>query len=143
MPGKINPTQCEALAQVCIYLLGYNNSMSIACSQGHFQLNANKTLIIFNILRTIELLSDSIESFNKNCLKGILPNKKKIEQNLKDSLMLVTALNPTIGYDKSAEIAKKAFEEEISLKEAAINLGYISKDEFDKLINPLKMTRND
>ncbi len=143
MPGKINPTQSEALAQVCIYLLGYNNSMNIACSQGHFQLNANKTLIIFNILRTIELLGDSIESFNKNCLKGILPNKKKIKQNLKDSLMLVTALNPKIGYDKSAEVAKKAYEEEISLKEAAINLGYISNDEFDKLIDPLKMTRHD
>ena len=142
MPGKVNPTQCESLAQICIYLIGYNNSISIAGSQGHFQLNANKTVIIFMILRTIKLLSDSLNSFNNKCIKGITPNLEKIEENVKKSLMLVTALNPKIGYDKSAEIAKKAFNEKINLKEAAIKLNYIKEDEFDQLVNPINMTSN-
>ena len=107
MPGKINPTQCESMAQVCIYLLGLQSSISVACTQGHFQLNANKTFLIFAALKTITLLSDSTDSFIENCLKGIKVNRNKINENLKNSLMLVTALNPSIGYDKSAEIAKK------------------------------------
>ncbi len=143
MPGKVNPTQCESMAQVCIYLMGYHNSISIAGSQGHFQLNANKTLIIFNILRTIKLINDSVNSFTNKCLKGIKPNFEKIQENLNKSLMLVTALNPKIGYDKSAEIAKKAHKENINLKEAAIKLDYIKEDEFDKLVDPLSMTKND
>ena len=142
MPGKVNPTQCESLAQICIYLIGYNNSISIAGSQGHFQLNANKTVIIFIILRTIKLLSDSLNSFNEKCIKGITPNLERIKENVQKSLMLVTALNPKIGYDKSAEIAKKAFHEKINLKEAAIKLNYIKEDEFDKLVNPIDMTSN-
>ena len=112
MPGKVNPTQCESMAQVCIYLLGLQSSISIACSQGHFQLNANKTFLIFATLKTITLLSDSIKSFTKNCLTGIKVNEEKVNENLRNSLMLVTALNPKIGYDKSAEIAKKHLKKE-------------------------------
>ena len=141
MPGKVNPTQCEALSQVCIYLMGYHNSLCIAGSQGHFQLNANKTLIAFNILRSIRLISDAINSFNLNCVRGIEPNLDKINENLKKSLMLVTALNPKIGYEKSSEIAKKAFKENITLKEAAKELNYVNENEFDKLIDPLSMTK--
>ena len=139
MPGKVNPTQCESMAQVCIYLMGLHFSTSIACSQGHFQLNANKTLIIFTILKTIELLSDSIKSFVKKCIIGLEVNKKNIDNNLENSLMLVTALNPKIGYDKSAEIAKLAYKQDTSLKEAAIKLGYLSEKEFDELIKPKEM----
>ncbi|MDC3091858.1 class II fumarate hydratase [Rickettsiales bacterium] len=142
MPGKVNPTQCESLAQVCIYLMGCNNSIGIAGSQGQFQLNANKTVIIFIILRSINLLSDSITSFCKNCLKDITPNLEKIEENVQKSLMLVTALNPKIGYDKSAEIAKKAFNEKINLKEAAVKLNYISEEDFDQIVSPIAMTKN-
>ena len=141
MPGKVNTTQSEALTQVCIYLLGYNNSLSIAASQGHFQLNANKTLMAHIIIRSINLISDAIDSFEKNCLSGIKPNLKVIDENVKKSLMLVTALNPKLGYDKSAKIAKKAFDENITLKEATIKLGYLSDIEFDNLVNPINMTK--
>jgi fumarate hydratase class II len=141
MPGKVNPTQCESMAQVCIYLMGLHFSTSIACSQGHFQLNANKTLITFTILKTINLLSDSIQSFVKKCLIGIEINKKRIQNNLENSLMLVTALNPKIGYDKSAEIAKKAFNENITLKQSAIELKYLTEEEFDEAVQPEKMTK--
>ena len=141
MPGKINPTQCESMSQVCIYLLGLQSSISIACSQGHFQLNANKTFLIFATLKTITLLSGSIKSFTNNCLKNIKVNKKKIDHNLENSLMLVTALNPKLGYDKSAEIAKKAFKDDITLKQSAIELGYLSEDEFDLIIDPKQMTK--
>ncbi len=140
MPGKVNPTQCESIAQVCIYLMGLNSSLTIAASQGHLQLNANKTVIIFCILKTIELISDSISSFNDRCLKGIKANNNTINLQLKKSLMLVTALNPKIGYDKSATIAKKAFEENITLKESAIKLKYLTEEEFDEIVQPEKMT---
>ncbi len=139
MPGKVNPTQCEAMAQVCIYLLGNHFSISMAGSQGHMQLNANKTVIAYSIIQSINLLSDSINSFVKNCIKGIKPNKKRINENLENSLMLVTALNPIIGYDKSAEIAKKAFKENITLKESAKRLGYVKENEFSKFVDPKKM----
>ena len=141
MPGKTNPTQCESMAQVCIYLLGLQSSISIACSQGHFQLNANKTFLIFATLKTIALLSDSIRSFTNNCLKNIKANKKRIDYNLDNSLMLVTALNPRLGYDKSAEIAKKAFKDGITLKQSAVKLGYLTEKEFDLIIDPKKMTK--
>ncbi len=139
MPGKVNPTQCEALAQVCLHLMGLHYSVSIAGSQGNFQLNANKTMIIFSILRTIQLISDSIESFNSRCFSGIQANKKIIDKNLSRSLMLVTALNPKLGYDKSAEIAKKAYSENITLKESARKLNYLKESEFDEIVNPSKM----
>lgn len=141
MPGKINPTQSEAFTQVCIYLMSNHFSLTIAASQGHFQLNANKTLIIFNILKTISLLSDATNSFVENCLIGIKPNIEKMRKNLENSLMLVTALNPIIGYDKSAEIAKMAFQKNITLKKAASKLNYITEDEFDKIVDPDKMIK--
>ncbi|MEE2695203.1 MAG: class II fumarate hydratase [Pseudomonadota bacterium] len=141
MPGKVNPTQCEALSQVCLHLMGLHFSLSIASSQGHFQLNANKTVILFSTLRIIQLLSDAINSFVKRCLDGLKINKEKIEENLENSLMLVTALNPKIGYSKSAEIAKKAHAEGISLKKAAVKLKYLKADEFEEIVNPKKMTK--
>ncbi len=141
MPGKVNPTQCEALCQVCIYLIGMHTSVSMACSQGHFQLNANKTLILFSLLKMINLLSEAIDSFVDKCLNDIELNRKKIRENLQNSLMLVTALNPKIGYDKASKIAKKAFAEGISLKQAAMKLKYLKSNEFDAIIDPLKMTK--
>ena len=139
MPGKVNPTQCESMAQVCIYLFGIHNSISFACSQGNLQLNTNKTLLAFLIIKKINLIADSLNSFRKLCLQNIKINQRKITENLENSLMLVTALNPSIGYKKSSEIANKAFREEISLREAAIELNYLSKEEFDKIVNPKKM----
>ncbi len=141
MPGKVNPTQCEALTQVCIHIMGIHSSVSIASSQGHFQLNANKTVIIFSILRMIKLLTESINSFRIRCLSGIELNRKKIRENLENSLMLVTALNPKIGYEKSAKVAKKAFSEGISLKQAALKLKYLKSNEFDEIVDPEKMTK--
>ena len=143
MPGKVNPTQCEALSQVCLHLMGIHFSVSMACSQGHLQLNVNKPMILFSMLRTIKLLSDSIDSFVKRCLEGLDLNRKKIRENLENSLMLVTALNPKIGYEKSAKIAKKAFSEGISLKQAAIKLKYLKSEEFDEIVVPSKMTKSD
>ena len=139
MPGKVNPTQCESMAQVCIYLFGIHNSISFACSQGNLQLNTNKTLLAFLIIKKINLIADSLNSFRKLCLQNIKINQRKITENLENSLMLVTALNHSIGYKKSSEIANKAFREEISLREAAIELNYLSKEEFDKIVNPKKM----
>ena len=139
MPGKVNPTQCEAMTQVCIHLQGLYASNFFAGTQGHFQLNANKTLIIFNSLRSINLISDAIKSFRIKCLDKVIANKNQIEKNLKNSLMLITALNPKIGYEKSAEIAKKAFKEKITLREATIKLGHLSEKEFDNLVDPKKM----
>ena len=143
MPGKINPTQCEAMAQVCLHLMGLYHSNTIAGSQGHFQLNANKTVLLFNTLRIIELLSDAINSFSDKCLKNIVANKKKIDENLKNSLMLVTALNPKIGYTKASEVAKKAYTENITLKDAAIKLNYLDSKEFDLIVDPKKMVKGD
>ena len=139
MPGKINPTQIEALTMVCVQVMGNHNSVFISGSQGHFELNTFKPIIIYNNLQSINLLSDSMASFNKKCLKGIKANKKQIDLHLKNSLMLVTALSKHIGYDKAAIIAKKAFKENISLKEAAEKLGLVSKKKFDKLVQPKKM----
>ena len=143
MPGKVNPTQCEAMAQVCLHLMGLYNSNIFAGTQGHFQLNANKTVLLFNTLRIIELLSDAINSFSEKCLKNIVANKKKIDENLEKSLMLVTALNPKIGYTKASEIAKKAFAENITLKDAAIKLDYLDSKEFDLIVDPKKMIKGD
>ena len=139
MPGKINPTQIEALTMVCIQVIGNHTAVNIAGSQGHFELNAYKPLIIYNILQSINLLADSIYSFNKNCLKEIKVNKKRISEHVNNSLMLVTALNKYIGYDNAAKIAKKAFRENITLKEAAIKLKIISEKKFDKIVVPKKM----
>ena len=139
MPGKINPTQIEALTMVCIQVMGNHNSVSIAGSQGNLELNTYKPLIIYNILQSINLLSDVLKSFNKNCLVGLKANKPRIHKHVNNSLMLVTALNKHIGYDNAVKIAKKAYKENITLKEAALKLKMISEKEFEKIIQINKM----
>ena len=139
MPGKVNPTQIEALSMVCTQVIGNHTTITIAGSQGHFELNAFKPVIIFNNLQSIHLLSDSIDSFIKYCLRGLKPDVYRIKQHLDNSLMLVTALSAHIGYDNAAKIAKKAFKENLTLKEAAIKLGMIEANEFDRIVQPKKM----
>ncbi len=139
MPGKVNPTQIEALSMVCAQVIGNSSTIDIACMNGHFQLNAFKPVIVFNLIQSINILSDGIDSFTENCLKGIRPNKKNIDNHVKNSLMLVTALNKSIGYDNAARIAKKAFKENLTLKEAALILGLINEDDFDRIVDPNKM----
>ncbi len=139
MPGKINPTQIEALSMICCQVMGNNLAVSQAGLQGHFQLNAFKPVIIFNVINSINLLSDGINSFCINCLKGITINKENIKKNVNNSLMLITALNNIIGYDNAAKIAKKAFNENLTLKQAAVKLRLVSEKEFDKIVDPKKM----
>ncbi len=139
MPGKVNPTQIEALSMVCAQVIGNSTTVDVAGSYGHFQLNTFKPVIAYNIIQSINLLSDGLNSFNKNCLKGIKANKINISNHLNNSLMLITALNKTIGYDNAAKIAKKAYEENITLKEAALKLKLISAKKFDKIVDPKKM----
>ena len=139
MPGKVNPTQIEALSMVCTQVMGNHTTVTISGSQGHFELNAFKPVILFNILQSIHILSDAIQSFTNNCLKDIKPNKKRIKEHLDNSLMLVTALNEYIGYDNAAKIAKKAFKENLTLKEAAVKLDLVKESDFDKIVLPKKM----
>lgn len=139
MPGKVNPTQCEALMMVAAQVMGYDVTISIAGSLGNFELNVFKPVIIFNLIESIHLLSDAMQSFLDKCLKDLLPNTKKIEENLSRSLMLATALNQQIGYDRAAQIVKKACSEDISLKQAALDLGFLTENEFDQIVNPKKM----
>jgi fumarate hydratase class II len=142
MPGKVNPTQCEALSMVCAQVMGNDVTVTVSGMQGHYELNVFKPVIVSNVLESITLISDSVKSFNENCLMGIKPNKKKIKELLNNSLMLVTALNSKIGYYKSAEIANLAHEKGITLKEAAIKLNYANSKEFDKWVDPKKMIGN-
>ncbi|ATW01825.1 fumarate hydratase, class II [Candidatus Legionella polyplacis] len=139
MPGKINPTQCEALIMVCIQVLGNDNSISFAASQGNFELNVCKPLIIYNFIQSINLLSDACLSFKKLCIEKIKPNYEKINQHVQNSLMLVTALNQHIGYDNAAKIARTAYENNISLKEASAKLNILTKNKFKQYVNPKKM----
>lgn len=139
MPGKVNPTQCEALTQVCVQVMGNDAAIGFAGSLGNFQLNVFKPVMIYNLLQSIRLIADGCDCFNRNCAVGIEPNALNIETNLNNSLMLVTALNTHIGYDKAAAIAKKAHKENLTLKEAAIQLEYLSADEFDTIVRPEKM----
>ena len=139
MPGKINPTQIEALNMVCSQVMGNHVTVSISGSQGQFELNTYKPVIIYNNLQSINLLADSIDSFNKKCLKNLKINKKRIDAHLKNSLMLVTALNKYIGYDNASKIAKKAYKENLTLKEAAVKLKLISSKKFDEIVQPKKM----
>ena len=141
MPGKVNPTQCEAMTMVCAQIMGNDTTINIAGASGNFELNVYKPVLIFNLLQSIELLADSCESFNTHCVNGIKPNKETIENHLKNSLMLVTALNPHIGYDKAAKIAQKAHEENMTLKEAAVSLGFLTEAQFDTLVRPQDMLR--
>jgi fumarate hydratase class II len=141
MPGKVNPTQCEAMTMLCVQVMGNHSAITIGGSQGHFELNVYKPMIAYNILQSIKLLADGCNSFVKNCVSGIKLNKKMIDQHLNNSLMLVTALAPVIGYDKAAEIAKKAHKNGTTLKEEAIKLNYISEKEYDKIVRPEKMIK--
>ncbi|MBT5733225.1 class II fumarate hydratase [bacterium] len=139
MPGKVNPTQCEALTMVCTQVFGNDVTITMAGASGNFELNVFRPVIAHNILESIKLLADSSKSFAENAVDGIQPNIEKINQNLYNSLMLVTALNPHIGYDKAAEVAKHSYKNNISLKESAERLGYLKIGEFDKLVKPSKM----
>ena len=139
MPGKVNPTQCEAMTMVCTQVIGNDVTITIAGASGNFELNVYRPVIAYNILESIKLLSEASKSFTTNAVNGIEPNVERINDNLYNSLMLVTALNPHIGYDKAAEVAKNSYKKNISLKESAIELGYLTADEFDKLVQPSQM----
>ena len=141
MPGKVNPTQCEAMTMVCTQVMGNDNTISIAGASGNFELNVYRPVIAYNIIQSITLLTDACNSFRLNCVNGIEANKERIHSNLYNSLMLVTALNSHIGYDKAAEVAKKAYKEKISLREAIVDLGYLSGEDFDQLVQPEKMIK--
>ena len=139
MPGKVNPTQCEALTMVAVQVMGYDAAIGFAGSQGNFELNVFKPLMIFNLIQQVRLISDSCDSFRKFLVDGLKIDKDKIDYYLHNSLMLVTALNEVIGYEKAAEIAKSAYKNNQTLKEAAVKLGYLTADEFDSAVRPEKM----
>lgn len=141
MPGKVNPTQCEAITMVCAQVMGNDAAIGFAGSQGNFELNVYKPVMIHNLLHSIRLLADAMVSFNDNCAIGIEPNEGNIKKHLNNSLMLVTALNQHIGYDKAAQIAKKAHKEGTTLKEAAIALDFLTEQKFDEIVVPENMTR--
>jgi len=142
MPGKVNPTQCEALTMVCAQVMGNDVTITVAGTQGHYELNVFKPVMAANCLQSAELLGDACVSFTENCAKGIEPNHKRIDELVQNSLMLVTALNTKIGYYKAAEIANKAHEEGTTLKEASLALGYLTSEEFEEWVRPEKMTGN-
>ena len=139
MPGKVNPTQSEALTMVCTQVFGNDVTVNFAGASGNFELNVFKPVIIFNVLQSIRLIADACESFTDNCVVGIEPNERNIKKHLNDSLMLVTSLNPHIGYDNAAKVAKKAHKEHKTLKEAAIELGLLTAEKFDEVVRPEKM----
>jgi fumarate hydratase class II len=141
MPGKVNPTQAEALTMVCVQVLGYDAAIGVAGSQGNFELNVFKPVIAHDLLHAIELLSDSSRSFREHCVEGLQADRERIDEHVTNSLMLVTALTPRIGYDKAAEIAKKAHKEGTTLRAAALALGHLDEAEFDALMRPEAMTR--
>ncbi|MBR0031734.1 MAG: class II fumarate hydratase [Treponema sp.] len=139
MPGKVNPTQCEAVTMVAVQVMGNDSAISFAASQGNFELNVFMPVIAYNFIQSVRLLSESIVSFNDNCAVGIKANKEKMRFNLHNSLMLVTALNPYIGYENAAKTAHKAFEENISLREACVGLGFLTAEKFDEVFKPEQM----
>ncbi len=139
MPGKVNPTQCEAVTMVAVQVMGNDVAVGMAASQGNFELNVFMPVCIYNFLQSVRLLADSIVSFNNNCAVGIKANKEKMHHNLHNSLMLVTALNPYIGYENAAKTAKKAYKENISLKEACVALGFLTEEKFDEVFHPEEM----
>ena len=139
MPGKVNPTQCEAVTMVAVQVIGNDTAVGLAASQGNFELNVFMPVCIYNFLQSTRLLAEAIISFNKNCASGIKVNEEKMHHNLHNSLMLVTALNPYIGYENAAKTAKKAFKENISLKESCLSLGFLTEEEFDKVFHPEQM----
>lgn len=139
MPGKVNPTQAEALTMATVQVMGNDAAIGFAGSQGNFELNVYMPLIIFNFLQSVRLLSEGMESFRQKCLEGLQPNEEKMKEYLHHSLMLVTALSPSIGYDKAAQVAKHAFHQGLSLKEACVELGFMTAEEFDQRVIPEKM----
>lgn len=139
MPGKVNPTQCEAVTMVAVQVMGNDVAVGLAASQGNFELNVFMPVCIYNFLQSSRLLAEAIVSFNKNCAVGITANKEKMHHNLHNSLMLVTALNPYIGYENAAKTAKKAYKDNISLKEACVELGFLSAEKFDEVFHPEEM----
>ena len=141
MPGKVNPTQSEAVTMVCVKVIGNHNGITMAGSHGHFELNVFKPLIIHNILQSIEIMSDSAKTFALYCVKGIKADKKKIKYLLDNSLMLVTALVPKIGYDRAAQIAKNAHKNGTTLKQEVVKSKILSEKEYDKVMNPMMMTK--
>jgi len=140
MPGKVNPTQCEAMIMVCIQVMGNDTAVAVAGSRGNLELNVCKPVIIRNLMHSITLLSDSCAAFREFAVEGLEPDRAQIRRHLEDSLMLVTALNPLIGYDKAADVAKKAHKEGTTLREAAVALGYLTPEEFDRAVRPEDMT---
>jgi fumarate hydratase class II len=141
MPGKVNPTQCEALTMVATQVMGNDVAVTIGSASGNFELNVYKPVIIHNVLQSLRLIGDACASFNEFCAVGIEPNRAAIKRNLDQSLMLVTALNPHIGYDNAAKIAKKAHKDGSTLKEAAVTLGLVTGEQFDKWVDPVAMTK--
>ena len=139
MPGKVNPTQCEAVTMVAVQVIGNDTAVGMAASQGNFELNVFMPVIAYNFLQSARLLAEAMVSFEKNCVTGITANREKMHDNLHNSLMLVTALNPYIGYENAAKTAKKAYKENISLKEACVALGFLSAEEFDRVFHPENM----
>ncbi|MBS0647662.1 MAG: class II fumarate hydratase [Verrucomicrobia bacterium] len=139
MPGKVNPTQSESMTMVAVQVMGNDAAITIAGSMGNFELNVFKPVIIYNLLQSIRLLSDVAKNFHDKCLIGIKPNTKKIQEHLDHSLMLATALNPVIGYDKAAKIVQKAYQEGLTLRQAALALGFLTEKQFDEIVNPRKM----
>ena len=139
MPGKVNPTQCEAMTMIAVQVMANDVAVGMAASQGNFELNVFMPVCIYNFLQSVRLLADGIASFNKNCAAGIKANREKMAHNLHTSLMLVTALNPYIGYDNAAKTAKKAYRENISLKEACVELGFLTPEKFDEVFHPEEM----
>ena len=139
MPGKVNPTQAEALTMVTVQVMGNDTTIGIAASQGNFELNVYKPVIIYNFLQSVQLLADGIRSFNYRCLIGMKPNEDVMNRDLNASLMLVTALSPKLGYDRASQIAKKAYQDNQTLKEACLELGFLTEEAFDQLVDPAKM----
>lgn len=139
MPGKVNPTQCEAVTMVAVQVMGNDVAVGLAASQGNFELNVFMPVCIYNFIQSGRLLADVMESFNLNCVSGIRPNKEKMQKNLNDSLMLVTALSPYIGYENAAKTAKKAFAENLTLKQACVELGFLTEEKFDEVFHPEQM----
>lgn len=139
MPGKVNPTQSEAMTMVCVQVIGNDTAIAIAGSQGNFELNVFKPVMIYNLLHSMRILSDACCCFTKHLVVGIQANRPQIDHFLQNSLMLVTALNPKIGYDKAAQVAKKAYQEGTTLKAACLELGYLTAEEFDQWVRPEAM----
>ena len=139
MPGKVNPTQCESMTMICVQVMSNNMAVNMASSQGNFELNVFMPVLIHNFLQSVRLLSDGIRSFRENCVIGIKANKEKMHENLHNSLMLVTAISPYIGYENAAKVSKLAHEKNISLKEATLNMNLMTEEKFDEVFKPEEM----